>query len=98
MLAYVLATISRDSTFASIFCFAMLGFVFPAFPPKRRRFLRAFTYLGEEKQLQEKQTEHTVSRANAALEFLRLVPEVVQQRWAMEQFDIYYLEPSWSLP
>ena len=71
----------------AIFCFAMLGFVFPAFPPKDRQMQRHFTYLGEEKRLQEDKTKDTVSRANAALEFLRLVPEVVQQRWTMEQFD-----------
>ena len=92
MLAYVLATISRDSTFVSIFCFAMLGFVFPAFPPKGRKMLRHFKYLGEDKRLQENNTEPAVSRADAALEFLRRVPEVVQQRWTMEQFDRVWAE------
>ena len=54
MLAYVLATLSSDSTFSSIYCFAMLGFFFPAFPSKGPKVSRHFKYRGEDKQLQEK--------------------------------------------
>ena len=65
----------------------MLGFFFPAFPPKSRKMKRRFKYLGEEKRLQEDATDKTDSRANEALEFLRSVPEVLEQKWTMEQFD-----------
>ena len=47
---------------------------------------RCFKYLGEDKRLQEN-TIQTVSRANEALEFLRSVPEVLEEKWTMEQFD-----------
>ena len=78
MLAYVLATISSDSTFSSIYCFAMLGFLFPAFPPKGRQMERHFKYLGEKKRLKAKTTDEIVLTAKEALLFLRPVPEVRQ--------------------
>ena len=79
ILAYVLATTTWDSTFSSIYCFALLGFFFPAFPSKKPRLDSLFTYLGVDRRLQQDANKATVSRADAALLFLRSVPEVMQK-------------------
>jgi len=40
-----------------------------------------------ERRLQQKANKATVSRADAALSFLRSVPEVKEKKWTMAQFD-----------
>ena len=74
MVAYVAVTTTLDSTACSVYFFAMAGFLFPAFPPKAPRLNLHFTYLGVERRLRQEANKATVSRADAALLFLRSVP------------------------
>ena len=94
MLAYVLATTTSQSTCLSIYCFAMLGFLFPAFPrktpepcPKKRNKLK-MVYRGETHHLQPIPTAAAAKlRGTEAIQFLSCVPEVAQGTWSMAQFD-----------
>ena len=45
---------------------------------------------GEEKHLPQKSKALTVSRADEALSSLGSVPELVHERWKMEQFDTFW--------
>ena len=87
MVACVAVTTTLDSSACSVYFFAMAGFLFPAFPPKAPRLDRLFTYLGVERRLQQEANKASASRADAALLFLRSVPEVKEKKWTMAQFD-----------
>ena len=61
-----------------------LGFLLPAFPRKGRELDRHFVYLGEQKRLRTHNTDASALRADAALLFLRAVPEVLVMSWPVD--------------
>ena len=96
MLAYVVATTTSDSTVSSTHCFAVAVFLFSAFPPKNNKdkLHWQMTYRGKRFTLKVKPSSSRQRRGDEALNFLRSIPEVLQEKWTKVQFDKLWKELS----